>query len=467
MKKTTWIIIIVIVATIGVLIFYFTNNSSNNGGVITNILKSLFPYGVSDYTTTSTTPTTTGTGIATIPTSSENAPATYDPLIQLSQRSVVGMTVVTPTYFLPPAPVSTSTKKTVTPTSTSTITATYQSTIFQKTKLPVVRFAERGTGYIYDVDARAANETKQTGTTIVRVDEVYFADNGNSVIFRYLKNDNSTIETFLGKIIPPTDSTSGQFATVKGDFLPENISDLVTSPDGKKFAYILPTPSGVAGVSISSDGSVKNQLFSSSFDEWLLDWKQGGLVATTKAASTIPGYSYLIQTTGVFQKIIGGIDGMTTNLSPDGKTILYNTADANLVNLFVRHNNGDSTKLNIATLPEKCVWSNDSVILYCAVPTYLPNGVTYPDDWYQGTAHFTDQIWKVNTGLGTVTLVSDLENKPIDAVNLKFDQNENYLFFINNNDGTPWSLDLKKVVSGQTVPTVPSSFPTVGGTTNQ
>ena len=460
-KKTIWILIIIAVVGLFVWLFYSINTSLKTGAGATDSLKSLFPYGVSDYTTSSTASSTTSTP-ETVSTPSESGSVSYDPLIQLSNRSAVGMTVVTPSY-LPPVVISTSTKYSSTSTTNSSV---YQSTIFTKTKFPVVRFAERGTGYIYDVDARAQNETKQTGTTIVRVYESYFGDNGNSVIFRYLKSDNTTIATFLGKIIPPTSSDSGQFATIKGDFLPENISNLVMSPDGKRFAYIIPTSSGVAGIALNSDGTNKYQIFSNSFDEWLLDWKGGGLTATTKAASTVPGYVYLIQTTGVFQKILGGIDGMTTNMSPDGKTLLYNSADKNKINLFVRHQNGDSTKLDIATLPEKCVWSRDSIILYCAVPTYLANSATYHDEWYQGTAHFSDEIWKVDTGLGTSVKINDLESKGIDAIDLRLDPNENFLFFRNNNDGTPWSLDLKKVSFTQVVPTL-SPFPTVGGGTNQ
>ena len=457
MKKTTWIIIITVIVAICILVFFAMNNSSKSGSGVASSLKSLFPYGTSDYTNPGSTSTTNSLGVNVDNTGGDTTGSSYDPLIQLSQRSAVGMTVITPTYY---APTSSSTNN------LGTASIPYQSTIFVKTKLPVLRFAERGTGYIYDVDARAQNETKQTGTTIVRAYESYFGDNGNSVIYRYLKNDNTTIATFLGKIVPPADSTSGQYATVQGDFLPENISDLVMAPNGKSFAYLLPTTNGVAGISLNTDETNKTQLFSSSFDEWLLDWKAGGLVATTKAASNVTGFAYLIQNTGVFQKIIGGVDGMTTNLSPDGKTLLYNSADGSTVNLYVRHQNGDSTKLDIATLPEKCVWAPDSIKLYCAVPVYLSSLQTYPDDWYQGTAHFTDGIWRIDTSLGTVTQVSDLESKAIDAVDLQLDPSQNFLFFRNNDDGTPWSLDLKKVAAANTVPTL-APFPAVGGSTNQ
>jgi len=330
----------------------------------------------------------------------------------------------------------------LTSTSTVSIIPQYQSTIFSKTKLPVVRFAEHGTGYIYDVDARAQNETKQTGTTILRAYEAYFGDFGNSVVIRYLKNDNATIETFLGKIVPPANDNSGQFASLKGDFLPENILNFMMSPDGNSFDYALQTDNGLSGVYEKIDGTGEKQVFTTDLSEWLFDLKQGGLSATTKASSGIPGYSYIISNTGIFKKVIGEVNGLTTNMSPDSRQLLYNSADGNSIVTYIRQANGNSNKLSVSTLAEKCVWSKKSVLLYCAIPSYIPGG-DYPDVWYQGLAHFQDSIWKIDTVSGNAVKINDLADLNIDAVLLTLDQNENFLFFKNNNDGTPWSLDLK------------------------
>ena len=455
MKKIIWIIVIVLIVA-GVYWFFFAGNSSQNGNGGKSSLRSLFPFGLSNNTTTGTVSTSTDQGSNTDNGNTASAP--YDPLQQLSTRGVVGMTIVLPNYSVLQAAAS-STSKTAT---TTVAPSTNNNLSIMKSDAPVIRFAERGTGYIYDVDAHGKNETKRTGTTIVRVAEAYFGDNGNSVIFRYLKNDNSTIETYLGRIVASIDST--QFATVKGSFLPENISNLVMSPDGTSLAYLLGTKEGTGGISIKTDGSNKKQLFSSSFDEWLLDWKQGGLFATTKASGDISGYAYLVQDSGAFQKMIGEVNGLTTNVSPNGKLMLYDTSGKGKLNLFIRRQNGDSTKLDIKTLPEKCVWNRNSTAIYCAVPIAVSDpSVNYPDDWYLGLTHFNDTIWRVDAGTGNATQISDLEGKSIDATNLLIDQNDTFLFFINKNDGTPWSYDIRPAQEQAVVPAL-SPFPAV---TNQ
>ena len=443
MKKFIWIIVIVLIV-FGFYWFFFAMNSSQNGTGGVNGLKSLFPFGGTSNNSTGTISNTQES-----PQGSNNQTQitpSYDPLVQLSNRASVGAIVLLPGGSVVQNTNSSATStNSTTGTSTSLVTQSTISNPFLGDTLPVVRFAERGTGYIYDVDARGKNETKKTGTAIVRVAEAYFGDAGNSVIFRYLKNDNSTIETYVGHIVPPALGATGQFATIKGDFLPENIPSLVMSPDQTSFAYLFKTNDGVSGISIKTDGSNKKQLFSSSFDEWTLDWKQSILTATTKPAGDIPGYAYTVLATGVFQKIIGGINGLTTNISPDGRLVLYGTSGKNNIGLYVRHQNGDSTKLQISTLPEKCVWNKTSTIIYCAVPVTLDSSLTYPDAWYQGLTAFYDGIWKIDANSGTVTQLTDLESKSIDAENLVLDQSGNFLIFKNKDDGTLWSYDLRPV----------------------
>ena len=446
MKKII-IIIVIVLAGLGVFWYFYSMHTASNTSPGTGKgLNYFFPFGLSDNhaagtdTTSGPPPTRGGAG-------GVSGTVSYDPLIKLSNRSVVGMTIISGATFSASNPAVI--------TATTTATSSGGTNISTGNNLPIVRFAEHGTGYIYDVDARAQNETKKTGTTIVRAYEAYFGNNGQNVIFRYLKDDNATIQTYLGSIVPPDSATSGQFATVKGTFLPEGITDLVMSPDNMSFAYLFPTPNGTSGISIKTDGTNKKQLFASSYDEWLLDWKRGVLTATTKAAGGVPGYVYSVSGNGIFQKIIGGVNGLTTNASPDGRLLLYDTSTGNNISTFVRQTNGNSIKLDIATLPEKCVWSNNSVAIYCAVPISIDAAHTYPDDWYQGLAHFNDALWKIDATSGTVTKISTLDGLPIDAVDLMLDQNENFLVFKNNNDGTPWSFYLRPIpVSKTVVPTV-------------
>ena len=139
---------------------------------------------------------------------------------------------------------------------------------------------------------------------------------------------------------------------------------------------------------------------------------------------------------------------------------MYDTSTKNKISLFIRHSNGDSTKLDIATLPEKCVWSKNSLTIYCAVPVSTELALSFPDDWYQGLTHFQDALWKVDVISGNATPISSLDYKLIDVVDPMLDPSENFIFFKNNNDGTPWSYDLRPVpTQTQTMAPVVPAFP--------
>lgn len=425
-RKT--ILIVVIVALIGLgtwaYIQFFNQPQQAGTSGQKSLLGTLFPFG-----STSSTPTSTpaGTTTSTTPGQQEPSASAVKKLTRISDKFVAGLTVL---------PVNT----TVVPTYNINDTTGAASAAAQA--IPIVRFAERGTGYVYDVTAEGKNLTKRSGTVVARTAVALFGDNGTSVLLRYIKEDNTTVASFLGHIIPPTDALS--IGILKGDFLPDNISDVAMSPDKKNFVFLLPTSTGIAGLTMKTDGTTKKQIFSSAFSEWLLDWQSPSVTVTTKAAGSVPGYAYSITSTGGFQKILGDMNGLTTKMSPDGKSILYSVSVGNKATLYIRHlKDGSAISTGLSTLPEKCLWAADSTAIYCGAAP-VPPQAPLPDAWYQGTTSFIDALWKIQASTGLTTEIDDGEGNEFDATNLAIDQSSHYLIFVNKNDGSLWSLDLTK-----------------------
>ena len=103
----------------------------------------------------------------------------------------------------------------------------------------------------------------------------------------------------------------------------------------------------------------------------------------------------------------------------------------------------ESTNLNTYGLPEKCVWSNDNINVYCAVPNTVV-GNQYPDVWYQGLVSFDDYFVKINTRTGNkITIANSANETPVDGTHLFLDNDEKTLFFINKKDSTLWSLNIE------------------------
>ncbi|MGH7249995.1 MAG: hypothetical protein ACREGC_03405, partial [Minisyncoccia bacterium] len=308
-----------------------------------------------------------------------------------------------------------------------------------------LRYVDRATGNIYETFADKIEERKFSGTVIPQIHEALFGNKGDIVIMRYLKG--ITIETFVGNL--PKEVLGGDTTgnnEVTGSFLPENITDVSLSSDAKSLFYIFSSGDKTIGTTLNLSTNQKVQIFSSPFGEWLSFWPNGKLVTlTTKPAAGIPGYMFGVDTgTKNFSEIFGGINGLTTLGSPDGKAVLYSD-DTLLLNLY-NTSTKISTALGLKTLPEKCVWGASGATVYCAVPQVIPQG-TYPDSWYTGEVSFSDQIWKIDVGAGTTTLLLDplsvAGGENIDGIKLSLDETENYLFFVNKKDSYLWEFNLK------------------------
>ncbi len=438
-RKKILIIIAIILLLLGGWVFLSTKKTGeiNPDGSEKNLLSALFPFGT---TGNNTQPANTdGQGNSVDGGNNDGIGNSQKLLSQITNIATAGF-ILLPTDTTP-----------VVQHDVSEDT----STDITKTILPAVRFAERGTGYLYDTDIKGQNLKKVSGTVIARTAQALFADNGNTAILRYVKADNVTISTFLGKYTPSTDTLNP--GTLTGSFLPEKISDIVVSADQKNLLYLLPTETGAVGISIKTDGTAKKQLFSSRFSEWLLDWSDGRVMLTTKASSTVPGYMYAVEPSGTLLKTIGGITGLTTKMSPDGKNILYSVSGGDGLSLRIYHiADGTSVSTGLQTLPEKCVWGIDPSHFYCGAGQTISIG-PYPDAWYKGVSHFNDAFWKIRANDGTTIQLNNGEGNDIDATNLAFDQSGRYLVFINKNDTSLWSLDLETTQSKPTSSTTKKS----------
>lgn len=300
---------------------------------------------------------------------------------------------------------------------------------------PSVRYVEKMNGHIYKMFLDTKAKEKISNSTIPSIYEAFFDNTANTVIYRYLSADK-IINSFMATLGAP-----------KGEFLPQNISDLSISRDKTKFFYLTENNSnGVTGF-IGTFGETKRDIvFNHPFTEWLSEWDTNQRIfLTTKPSYDVKGSIFLLNTTNkTISKIFGGVTGLTTLVNPIGSLVLYSSSTETGPKLGVFDINKHTTKdLDTYGLPEKCVWSSDNINVYCGVPNVI-TGNQYPDYWYQGLISFDDYFVKINTETGDkTTIANSMDETPVDGTRLFLDKTESSLFFINKKDSTLWSLDLK------------------------
>ncbi len=308
-----------------------------------------------------------------------------------------------------------------------------------KTKIEVVRYIEKSTGHIYETEPQGENLSEISNMTIPAILDVLWSNDKKQFIVRYLKsNETGTQDSIMNLSFLSSTSTEGVF-------LSSEITSIASSPAENKVFYLMPYQSANIGITSSFNQKTKKQIFSTPFGEFQASWPNKNIIALLSRPSAFAdGFLYKLNPTdGSLERILGKIKGLTALFSPDGEKILYSeTANYGVKSNIYLVKEKSFSSFNIATLPEKCIWSKiNKAVFYCAIPKFLP-AMDYPDNWYQGLVSFSDVVWKINADSGTSELISDIAGVDLDIINIFSDNNENYLFFQNKKDGALWSLKL-------------------------
>lgn len=316
------------------------------------------------------------------------------------------------------------------------------------------RYVDRSLGNIFDTPLSSYVETRIVNETRPGISEAFWTNNGKTVVMRYLEGEDR--DAIITRIINITETqatdtgdTSDSFFKTEEISLPDYISFTTTSGDNSnKIFYLENTGVSALGHLTSSKGGI-SKIFESAITEWLPQFPNKNLITlTTKPSESVPGYMFFLNpTTKSLNKVLSGINGLTTLTNKDGKFVLYSESIGGLPELSVYDTiKKTSSQLSLKTLPEKCVWSSkESHIAYCAVPLN-PQKTSYPDAWYQGRVSFSDELVRVDAKTNTsepIMSPSTFTERTMDIINPTLSSNDSYILFMNKTSGTPWVYKLK------------------------
>lgn len=324
--------------------------------------------------------------------------------------------------------------------------------VFKKEGATIIRYVDRATGHIYDVDLTTLTKTKIANQTLPKIYEAYFKPDGSSVLIRSLKEDSDVVENSILALIPPkstsTPSTSSGQAnplySILSTPLRGNINAVAVG-SGNTLIYSLRDTSSI--VSSTFNGTGAKTLLSSKFTNWRLATAGNSLIIYTKASANASGLAYTLNlSNGTLNKILGPLNGLTAIPDTSGKRVLYSYVENNKTRLFAQNLTGDTrTEILPATLAEKCIWSiKQAGIIYCGSPINQ-FGPDEPDMWYRGMTHFSDGLWLFDTNNDTAQSLMEPKNKlgvDVDLVEPRLSPDEDYLVFINKTDLSLWAFKL-------------------------
>lgn len=197
------------------------------------------------------------------------------------------------------------------------------------------------------------------------------------------------------------------------------------------------------------NGSNAKIVFNTRIKDIRVEWvSENKIAVSTVPSAFLPNVLWVLNTeTQKLMPVLSQIYGFTAKWAPSGNKFIFsqtNSKGANL-SLFTANQTGTEVKnANIATLPEKCVFSAlDENIVFCAVPKSAPD-IVWPDDYYKRLYSAQEQIWSLNLSTGKNDLLYEFNDSlSFDATDLTLSPQEDRLVFLNKKDDQIYSLKIK------------------------
>lgn len=292
-----------------------------------------------------------------------------------------------------------------------------------------IRYVERGTGHIYEINLMTRQEKKISGVTRPRTTGAVFAPGGDHVAL--------TAETQQGDVTVLATLANGSLDITA---LPEGAEEPYFSEAGDALHFFVPSTQGGSGYRYSLADQKTITDFTIPLRDVRVLWGAPTLILT-KPSAYANGYLYRVENSGLSYITEGG-SGLMATRHASSSIVSYKDADR----WITRDTRTGTTYDTFVVFPEKCTVDRSTPYrVFCASPINLDEDGQYPDDWYKGITTFTDSLLYIDSTDGRVGVVSNLEDeagRPIDIRAIGTDATGNRIHFINKYDGSLWLLDL-------------------------
>jgi hypothetical protein len=364
----------------------------------------------------------------------ERIPASERVLTEIWDKPVAGYTFITRDIMIEP-------------TSTPALATTTPKKLpkpFKKT-VEYLMFVDRITGNIYGYSKDSSTPFQISNTTVAGVYDAYIVQNGTRVFMRCFDTGSGVIKT-VSAAIPYfiEGSDPHQLSDIKT--LPDNVTSFAISESSNAYSYLVPNYYGSSIYSVNQKGAVTT--VSSPLREWTITYGGETPYMTNKPTAYLEGSTYSLPNKTY---IVGGKTGLMTLANTTGGSILASMWSASgLATFLVNKKTAETQILDIRTLAPKCTWA-DAARLICAVPTSISKGgEDLPDDWFQGTVSFSDNLYSIDSNDGSVFSLFNLSQElgqPFDATHLQANKGASLLVFTNKQGGALWMVNLSKINS--------------------
>lgn len=299
-----------------------------------------------------------------------------------------------------------------------------------------VKYYSVNNGYVYQSNFDGSNLIRISSNVLTDLIESLWSPNKDKVIGLF--SSGSQTKKYLY-----------DFNNQRAILLNKNIREVVWAPDKEKIAYQYYDPlTEENSINIADpDGSNWQTILKTRMKDLVIEWPSPEMISLRiKPSGLAQSVAYSLDVaSGALKRIFNDTFGLTLLWSPQGDKVLYSETNNQGKNLKLKlaDKNGQLIgEFKFATLPEKCVWSQDNRSFFCAVPRVIADKAIIPDDYYKDLLNINDDFFKVNLETGQAILLTSSGFDNFNVSSLLLSPQEDYLLFVNKKDGLLYSLEL-------------------------
>ncbi len=298
-----------------------------------------------------------------------------------------------------------------------------------------IRYVERGTGHVYEINLDNNSESRISGNTTGKTVNAIFNLSGELVV---LESEQVT------DIIPTIVALGGN--TVKSTKLPINSSNFSFNNIGD-IRYTTIENNQTFARQYDWQENLTQDLWTTPMTEIEVFWSDNKTYLTNKNSPWFKGGVYEIingNTQRINQKNLYSFSAV---IDKSGNNILYSGFDTDrqkITNAIQNIENNSLANASVLAVPEKCTHSELTGFI-CALSSQINDGNRESlSKWYKGEITSSDTLWQQNTD-GSAKILSYLPNLAgfdIDVIKLFVTEDGKKLLFLNKTNNSLWLYNL-------------------------
>lgn len=292
----------------------------------------------------------------------------------------------------------------------------------------IVRYVERGTGHMYEINLDSGVETQISLTTFPQTVKAIFSPKATEVaLISYIQYEQ---KVSIGAI----NSDTEQIEVIAFPYNAQNIS----FADETTVYFTLEEDKKTTGYTYNLEAHSQLKLFTTQLQD-IIVWGSdvsGEMYIQTKPTKYLEGYLYTISE-NVLTAVTSPAYGLTSFINGE-YIITSEVKDLSYVSQWLHDDT--STNQPILMIKEKCVFDPIEVAkTWCASP--LETNSDYLENWYKGKLTSQDYLWSTSLDAQSSTLIGDLSTlsgRTIDVTDISINTDGAILLFGNKIDQTLW-----------------------------